>query len=175
MVAQHGVTEEFDEAASQIEATLQALNSLEMMKIWILPNNDAGSEAVRQAIIKNRRGKSFLFENLKREDYLGFLRGAQALVGNSSAGILEAPTFKIPAVNIGRRQANRIQGKNVLNTDFEVEKILETIKKAVSKEFRETLKDCVNPYGDGKSSERILKILSETPKDSKLLSKTLTY
>ena len=175
MVVQHGVTEEYEQAAQQISATAKALEQVDMTKVWILPNNDAGSEAVREGILNSRRGKSYVFENLKRQDYLGLLKNAAAIVGNSSSGILEAPTFKVPAVNIGRRQADRFQGENVVNVEFEVAKIIKAIEKATSDSFRNSLVNSMNPYGDGRSSDRILKILSETPRDHKLLSKKLTY
>ena len=97
-------------------------------------------------------------------------------VGNSSSGLLEAPTFKVPAVNIGRRQNLRFRGINVIDVPFEQEKVTAAIRKAVSSEFREYLdRECVNPYGDGRSSERILDLLVNTPIDQHLLVKQLTY
>lgn len=175
LVIQHSVTEEYDQTESQIMATIDAVNQFDIPKIWIFPNNDAGSHFVRQSLLQNRTGKSYIFENLKREDYLGFLRGATCLVGNSSSGVLEAPSFKTPAVNLGRRQDGRIQGKNVINAPFEITEIVEAIRRAASADFRRVLANSVNPYGDGRSSEKIIKILSETRKDSKLLCKQLTY
>jgi UDP-hydrolysing UDP-N-acetyl-D-glucosamine 2-epimerase len=175
IIVQHSVTEEYDQAERQMQATLEAVNTFAMTKIFILPNNDAGCDAVRNSIMQKRKGESRLFPNLPREDYLGFLKHAACLVGNSSSGILEAPTYRIPVVNLGRRQANRLQGKNVLNAPFEVDKIKRTIQKACSVSFRHTFRNSMNPYGDGHSSERILKWLEETPRDTQLLSKQLTY
>lgn len=175
LVVQHPVTEEYDQAATQIEATVSAVNECNLMKVWILPNNDAGGGIVREGILMNRRGQLHLFENLPRADYLGFLRACTAIVGNSSSGIIEAPTFQIPAVNLGRRQHNRVQGKNVINAPFQQEKILQAIRQACSAEFPASLAGTTNPYGDGHSSGKILKILSETPRDTQLLCKQLTY
>jgi len=175
LVAQHAVTEEFDRAAQQIEVTIAAIDTFDLAKVWILPNNDAGSDIVRQGILKQRRADVYLFENLKRQDYLGFMRGAACMVGNSSSGLLEAPSFGLPAVNIGRRQAHRVQGKNVINASFEVAHIVAAIKTALSPEFREAISGCENPYGDGKSSARILDILASTRRDDRLLIKELTY
>jgi GDP/UDP-N,N'-diacetylbacillosamine 2-epimerase (hydrolysing) len=176
LIVQHAVTEEFDKAEKQIKATLEAVEQFDLVKIWILPNNDAGSEIVRESIIKNRKGRTFIFKNMPREDYLGLLASCRAIVGNSSSGLLEAPTFSTPAVNIGRRQFNRVRGKNVIDVDeFKVEQIIPAIRKAISSEFRDTLEGMTNPYGDGKSAERILDILINTPLDSKLLTKRLTY
>lgn len=174
MVAQHPVTEEYGHAAEQIAATLAAVNRFDMPRIWILPNNDAGCDIVREGIFAQRRGDTHVFENLKREDYLGFLRDAGCIVGNSSSGIIEAPTFGVPAVNTGRRQANRVQGRNVINAPFEEHAIAEAISRACSVEFRASLVDCENPYGDGKSARRVLDVLERTPRDDRLLIKRLT-
>lgn len=175
LVAQHPVTEEMDHAEDQVKVLVESLNRFKMRKIWILPNNDAGSETVRRVLLQQRRSDSQVFENLTRKDYLGLLKSCQAIVGNSSSGLLEAPTFGIPAVNIGRRQANRVQGINVINTNFVVLECIQAIEKAIAPEFRAAIKDCVNPYGDGRSSERILDILKKTAVDSKLLVKNLVY
>jgi UDP-hydrolysing UDP-N-acetyl-D-glucosamine 2-epimerase len=174
MVAQHPVTEEYGHATEQIEATLDAVNRFDMPKVWILPNNDAGSDMVRDGIFARRRGDTYVFENLKREDYLGFLRTAICIVGNSSSGLLEAPTFGVPAVNIGRRQANRVQGRNVINVGFDPDQIEGAIRKAASADFRRSVEGCENPYGDGQSASRILDILEQTPRDDRLLIKRLT-
>jgi GDP/UDP-N,N'-diacetylbacillosamine 2-epimerase (hydrolysing) len=176
LVVFHPVTEEFSQAQEQVEALASALNRFEMPRVWILPNSDAGSETVRQAILSERKGKTHLFKNLTREDYLGILKCSSAIVGNSSSGLLEAPTFEVPAVNIGRRQADRVQGENVIPVpDFEADGIAQCIEHAVSDDFRKSLRGTVNPYGDGHSAERIMDILGRIPRDSRLLIKTLTY
>lgn len=176
LVVLHPVTEEYHKASEQVEILMRALSKFDMPKIVILPNNDAGSLMIREGIENNKKGDFYVFSNLSREDYLGFLKYCSAIVGNSSSGILEAPTFKIPAVNIGRRQHRRLRANNVIDVDFEEEAIIFAIKKAISKEFREMLKNnCTNPYGDGKSSERILNILLNTPINDTLLIKNLTY
>lgn len=175
LIVQHAVTEEYDQAEEQIRMTISAVSEIEIPKVWILPNNDAGSNIVRQGVLTQRRSDVYLFENLKREDYIGFLRGAACMVGNSSSALLEAPSFGVPAVNIGRRQAHRVQGKNVINCRFDVDEMVSAIRQALSEEFRETLVDCENPYGDGHSSKRILDILESTRHDDRLLIKELTY
>ena len=98
------------------------------------------------------------------------------LIGNSSSGLLEAPTFRIPAVNIGRRQNLRFRGINVIDCEFVETDIDAAVKKAMSPEFKEYLeKNCKNPYGDGHSSERILDLLINTKVDEKWIVKNLTY
>lgn len=175
LAVMHPVTEEAAKAGEQAKIFVEALNEFEMPKIVILPNNDAGSFSVRNAIVSHRNGDYHLFANLKREDYLGLLKEARCIVGNSSSGLLEAPTFKTAAVNIGRRQDMRFRGSNVIDVDFDKEAIVEAIRKATSKEFEEALKTCENPYGDGKSSQRILDLLISTEINDSLMTKTLTY
>ncbi|MCX6222370.1 MAG: UDP-N-acetylglucosamine 2-epimerase [Bacteroidia bacterium] len=176
MIVQHPVTEEFDIADKQIEETMKAVNKISLPKIVILPNNDAGSVKVREGIEKFLTGEHYMFSNIKRQDYLGFLKYAKVLVGNSSSGLLEAPTFKTPAINLGRRQLGREQGINIINADFNEKHILSSLQKALSPEFKNFVDaNCVNPYGDGKSSERILNILTNTEIDNQLIVKDITY
>lgn len=172
----HPVTEEADKAEKQAEVFVKSLNKIPLPKVIILPNNDAGSNGVKKAIKEYRAGEYYIYANLKREMYLGLLKNANCIVGNSSSGLLEAPTFKVPAVNIGRRQDMRFRGINVIDVPFIEEEIVAAIEKAMSTEFRNYMqKECVNPYGDGHSSERILKLLLETKINTKLLTKKLTY
>lgn len=176
LAVMHPVTEEAHMAGQQAEIFIKALNRISLPKVVILPNNDAGSNNVKQAILNNRSGDYYLYANLKREDYLGLLKNCKCIVGNSSSGLLEAPTFKIPAVNIGRRQQQRFRGVNVIDVDFDEDSIVDAVNKAVSPEFNAYLQDnCVNPYGDGHSSERILDLLLNTKIDDHWIVKKLTY
>ena len=140
-----------------------------------MPNNDSGSLIVKK-IIHNKSSDHFLFENLKREDYLNLLRHSECIIGNSSSGIIEAPSFGVPCVNIGRRQNKRVQAKNVINVQkYELSKIKLALRKAISYKFKKKLNNLKNPYGDGKSSERILKLLINERKNKNLLIKNLTF
>lgn len=175
LVVLHPVTEEMGQVPEQVDATLAALREFAMPKIWVLSNNDAGGHMLRRTLLGRRGSDIHVFDNLTRRDYLGLLRHSACIVGNSSSGLLEAPTFKTPAVNIGRRQADRVFGDNVINVDFEADAIVRAIEKALSPSFRQGLETCINPYGDGRSSERILDILMRTPINETLLVKRLTY
>lgn len=172
----HPVTEEADLSSSQAKIFIESLNEYDFPKIIIMPNNDAGSDGVKYAINNYRKGEYHMFSNIKREDYLGFLKNCKCIVGNSSSGLLEAPTFKVAAVNIGRRQNNRFRGINVIDVPWEKAEILKAINKAMSDEFNAYLQEkCENPYGDGHSSERILDLLMNTVVDDNMLVKMLTY
>lgn len=175
LAVMHPVTEEAASAGEQARVFVEALNALTAPKMAILPNNDAGSMAVRGAIERGRRGDWHLFANIPREDYLGLLKEALAIVGNSSSGLLEAPSFGTPAVNIGRRQDMRFRGANVIDVPFSKDEISAAVEQASSSEFRASLEGMDNPYGDGHSSERILDLLMSTEADACWMTKKLTY
>lgn len=177
LVVQHPVTEEFQNTAQQLQATLEAVCDLGMQTVVLFPNNDAGSESARQVIEKYRRPFIRLERNLLRRDYLGLMRMASVIVGNSSSGLIEAPIFHLPAVNVGNRQRDRFRGKNVIDVPPKKEAICVAIREAVKPGFREALrKTNDNPYqGDGKVAQRIVEILRDIPIDERLLKKQLTY
>jgi GDP/UDP-N,N'-diacetylbacillosamine 2-epimerase (hydrolysing) len=92
---------------------------------------------------------------------LSLMRIASVMVGNSSSGIIEAPSFHLPVVNIGTRQKGRVRGANVIDVNHERDNIAQAIRKALyDEEFRASLKVCQNPYGDGHTSERTVDILN---------------
>jgi UDP-N-acetylglucosamine 2-epimerase len=103
------------------------------------------------------------------------MRLASVVLGNSSSGILEAPSFELPAVNIGRRQAGRLQARNVINVPHDERAIGAAVEQAIDPAFRSSLKGIENPYGDGRASDRIVNTLAGIEIDEKLLWKQLTY
>lgn len=176
LVLYHAVTEEFEQTEKNFNIFYNALYEFNIMKIWILPNNDPGSSIIKNNIIKYRKNDSLIFDNLDRKKYLYILKNSSCIIGNSSSGIIEAPTFKIPCVNIGRRQNKRLKAKNVINVAvYDKKKIIKSIKKALSNKFRKSLKNLKNPYGDGMSAVKIVDHLVNTEINDKLLFKELTY
>lgn len=176
LVVQHPVTEEYDEAEQQINTTFNVLENYHQKKVIILPNNDAGSLAI-QKVIKDRRSLDHnIFANLSRIEYLTLMRHSLLIIGNSSSGLLEAPTYNIPAINIGRRQEGRVSGPNVINTAFSETDINNAIELALTKGFNDMLsREGFNPYGDGDSSQKILNIVKDIHKTKNLTIKKLTY
>jgi len=176
LVVFHPVTEEYQYLDKQIKTLINSLNKINLIKFWILPNNDAGYEKIINQILKSRNTDTKIIKNLPREDYLTILKKSEFIIGNSSSGILEAPTYKIPSINIGNRQKNRFRGKNVIDVfDVSSENILKSVKKAMSKKFKSSLNNTKNPYGNGNSSVKIINILEKTKISKKLLTKHLTY
>jgi len=168
---------------AKIESITQDLNSIfnflkktKLKKIWISPNNDAGSSVIKNEFLKKRQSDDYLFDNLPREEYLTLLKNTKCILGNSSSGILESPTFKVPCINLGNRQYGRLRAKNIIDvTKIEVQTLKKAYILSQSDAFKEKIKNLKNPYGDGKSSKKILDIILKTKIDDKLMFKKLTY
>lgn len=175
LIVQHSTTEESNLSESQMQITLDALIELQLQSIIIFPNNDAGSVGIQKVIEKNRYPFFHIRRNVSREEYANLMNCCDLMIGNSSSGLLEAPSFSLPAVNIGRRQIGRYQAHNVINCEHEKIQIKESIKKAMDPEFRKYVKGVKNPYGDGNSSEKIIEILKNIEINAKLLNKMITY
>jgi len=175
LLIQHSVTEEFKKAAKQIRETLKALHLLKMKTICIYPNNDAGNSSIRDEVDKVNTSWFTVAKNVPRKTFLGLLKYSSVIVGNSSCGLIEAPFFRVPCVNIGRRQQGRFQGANVLNVPHETKKIMYGIRKAISPQFAKKIRFSESPYGNGRSAAKIVKVISSVSIDNKLLNKELAY
>jgi GDP/UDP-N,N'-diacetylbacillosamine 2-epimerase (hydrolysing) len=175
LTVQHPLTEEEAQAGDQVDETINAITEINWPTIFIYPNGDAGSEQIRSRLVKLKRPHIRLFRNLPRQDYLGLMKMADVLVGNSSSGIMEAPSFGKPAVNIGRRQVGRPQAANVINTDNRKDEIVSAIRVATSPEFVEKARTVRNPYGDGTASKKIVEIMKTIEIDRRLLYKEMAY
>ncbi|HEX3867884.1 MAG TPA: UDP-N-acetylglucosamine 2-epimerase [Gemmatimonadaceae bacterium] len=177
LVIQHAVLAEVDDAYAQMNETMLALRALETPCVIVYPNADSGGLAITRAVDEHKDARFIhATSNIERPAFITLLKHASAVVGNSSCGILEAPSFKVPAVNIGTRQRGRMQASNVINTWHDRREIGKAVKTATSdRRFRARLAKCVNPYGDGHSAERIVKILEDVELDRRLLDKRITY
>ena len=175
LAVQHPVTEQVRLVGEQMRSTLRALEALQHQTVLIYPNNDAGSAAVRECLDAFRGPWLRVERNIARGEYIGLMRLASVLVGNSSSGLIEAPSFGLPVVNIGRRQIGRVQAKNVLNVDHDEHAIRQAVQQALAPGFRSGLAELKNPYGDGHASERIVEVLATIPLDERLLFKAMAY
>jgi GDP/UDP-N,N'-diacetylbacillosamine 2-epimerase (hydrolysing) len=177
VLIQHPVMHEHDRIVAQIEATLHACFATGLGIVWIYPNSDFGFRDIL-AIIERQHSHDRIVAvpNLDREDYLTVLANCACLVGNSSSGLLEAPTFRIPVVNIGNRQRGRPQALNIVNASYEPADIERAIRFVLTDaKFRDACSHAVNPFGDGESAERIVGILRDIRIDDALLDKQTTY
>ena len=122
--------------------------------------SNADARKINDAL-KNTKNM-FVFKNLKEHIFLSLMKHASFMLGNSSAGIREAPSFNLPVINIGTRQNGRLRAKNVIDVDHNTNKIIKAIKYALNNEnFLNNLKRIRNPYGDGKAAKRIVSILKK--------------
>jgi len=177
LIVQHPVLVEADESEKQIKLTIESCISFNMPIFVIYPNSDLGYGRIISQIDKYSHNNNITgLSNVNREEYLKLLANCSVLVGNSSSGILEAPSFNIPVVNIGNRQRGRQQAKNILNCNFSKSEITKCIDYAIhSSEFNSLVLKAQNPYGDGNSSNRICDILANIEINKRLLDKECTY
>jgi UDP-N-acetylglucosamine 2-epimerase (non-hydrolysing)/GDP/UDP-N,N'-diacetylbacillosamine 2-epimerase (hydrolysing) len=172
LVLYHPVTLLRD-TTQEADALFAALGSLPEQILFCYPNADAGSRALvertRSFLSGGRPGH--LFVNLDSLTYWSLLRQVDLLLGNSSSGIMETPSFAVPTVNIGLRQEGRERARNVLDACADGPSILEKVRIARSEEFRRSLGGMTNPYGDGHASERIVRVLTTVPLSQELLIK----
>jgi UDP-N-acetylglucosamine 2-epimerase (non-hydrolysing)/GDP/UDP-N,N'-diacetylbacillosamine 2-epimerase (hydrolysing) len=177
LVVQHPITTIKDMGYSQIKELLLALDTLKKQTILFYPNCDAGGKKIIKLIEKYRQKKHFhVFKNLPHEDYLSLMKSSDLMIGNSSSGIIEAPSFKIPVINIGTRQQGRERSENIIDVEPKKNNILKAINFALhDKDFQEKIKRCKNKFGDGNASQKIVKKIKELKIDDKLIQKQLTY
>jgi len=173
LVTYHPVTLEYEQTEWQTAELLAALRTFDLPILFTLPNADTNGRVITRMMEEFAKDHpmTHIVGNLGPEGYFGLMACAAAMVGNSSSGIIEAPSLKLPVVNIGSRQQGRIRAKNVLDVGYSRTEVRKAITKAISSEFRAGLVDLVNPYGDGHASERIVRRLKETTLGNELLVK----
>ena len=143
--------------------------------VWIAPNNDAGASSLKKKVLTALRRKDFFHDNLSRADFAGVLALCEYVVGNSSVGIIEAPSFKKVALNFGRRQDSRFQGLNVINVTNPNVEMQEVFHLANRRKNEIEAMPALDPYGDGNASARIVTALEDLIVRPDLLLKQLTY
>ncbi|KNY28620.1 UDP-N-acetylglucosamine 2-epimerase [Pseudobacteroides cellulosolvens] len=161
----HPVTmDNYNAAAAQVKELLDTLTDIGIYTIMTMPNADAGGNSIYMCMedhVKRFPDKFKIAKNMGSVVYLSAMRHAHMMIGNSSSGIIESASFKLPVVNIGDRQAGRLRPENVIDCSCNRASIKEAVKKALSKEFIKGLENVTNPYGDGNTADKIIKILKE--------------
>jgi UDP-hydrolysing UDP-N-acetyl-D-glucosamine 2-epimerase len=160
-------------AAEEIDVFLAGLVRVPATVVMTYPNADAGHRVIldRVKAFAGSRERVCLVPSLGQRRYYSLLALADAIVGNSSSGIWEAPSFRLPAVNVGDRQRGRKRAANVLDAPVDSEAIAVAIRQALTPAFRASLAGVVNPYGDGHAAERIVSVLKKAPLGTALLQK----
>ena len=163
LVTYHPLT--LSKAETSKNELTELINSLSTLKntlqIFTMPNADPGNKAIFKIIksyVKTNKN-AFWFNSLGQLKYLSCLAHVDAVIGNSSSGLSEAPTFKIATINIGDRQKGRLMSQSIINCEANSDDIKMGLKKIYQPSFREILKNAKNPYGDGGASRRIIEIL----------------
>lgn len=176
LILQHSVTVEAKNAAKQMKETMEAIKELDRQSIVIYPNADVGGRAMIRIIEKYRKYKFIkIFKNIPHRDYLSLMRIVSVLIGNSSSGIIEAPSFNLPVVNIGSRQGDRQRAKNIIDTDYHKIKIKKAIVKAIYLKKTEKKTKLMNPYWQKGTSQKISNILKKIKIDENLFQKKMSY
>jgi len=150
---------------AEADAFFAALAQTPGQLIFVYPNADAGSHALieRTRALAASRSSTHIYVNLDAIAYWSLLAQADALLGNSSSGIMEAASFALPVVNVGMRQQGRERAPNILDAPAEIEAIRTTIRHALSPQFRASLRGMANPYGSGTAAETITRVLTSVP------------
>ena len=168
MITFHPVTLELDSSANQFQELLDALFELEDISlIFTMPNSDSNSRIIMQMIEEfcKERKNSKHYKSLGQLNYLSCLNYVDGVVGNSSSGLIEVPSFKKATVNIGNRQKGRLKAKSIIECSPDKNSIIKAINKIYTKDFKKQLESVVNPYGNGGACETITKIITEIKLD----------
>lgn len=173
LVTYHPVTLEYEQTEWQVQELLSALQAFDLPIVFTMPNADTNGRLIAGMMDEFTRYRRIakLVPNLGPQAYFSLMACAKAMVGNSSSGIIEAPSFVLPVVNIGTRQCGRLRAENVIDVGYGREEIVQGIRSAISPKFRAGLDRIKNPYGDGNASEVILKRLKEIELNNCLLIK----
>lgn len=179
LITYHPVTLRDENNEEQIDNILRAILKFEAKYIFTYPNADFGSNDIIKKInyFSKNNDNAYVFHNLGQLRYLSLLKHADVMIGNSSSGIIEAPYFKLPVINIGDRQKGRLKNKNIIDIRCKSDEIIKAINKVLyDANFKEDLSNMINLFGDGETSKKIVHILEDIKiNDEKLLFKKLTY
>ena len=177
MVIQHVISTEVSEARQQMIATMEAVRESGYKAIVIYPNSDAGGQEIIKVINEYKHLKDIVVaKNLERSLFVNLMRRCSCLIGNSSAGIMEAPLLRLPVINVGNRQKGRLHAENVIWVNHDKDKILDALHRSLSDlQFLKSLENCANPYGDGNSAKKIADIIESLEISQELLIKDITY
>ncbi len=174
LVTYHPVTLEHERTGDQVTELLAALEHVGMPAVFTRPNADTARDTINRAIddYAATHPEAIVLDNLGTQAYFSAMAVAQAMVGNSSSGIIEAASFQLPFVNVGTRQAGRERSANTIDVDDNRTAIEAGIQRAVSAEFRQQISRVENIYGDGHAAERIVAKLRSISIDDALLRKS---
>lgn len=171
LVTFHPETIKYGVSVIHFEEVLGALNELENTQIiFSLPNSDAEGRSLQKKIREFAKLKKNVkvFASLGQLYYLSCLKHVDCVIGNSSSGLIEAPSLRTPTINVGDRQMGRVKADSVLDCAPQKDAIQEAIRSVYSSKMRQILRDVNNPYGQGGASSAIVEILEREPLENLL-------
>jgi UDP-hydrolysing UDP-N-acetyl-D-glucosamine 2-epimerase len=174
LVTFHPVTLEYRETAVHIDELLAAIEKTDGFVLITYPNADTSGRLIVERIedfAGRHPRRCRLAKSLGERLYLSLLRHADLMIGNSSSGLIEAPSFGLPVVNVGARQRGRLRGANVIDVEPSREDILRGIEAAQAPAFRARARAAANPYGDGHAAPRVVAVLHAVSLDARLVQK----
>lgn len=173
LVTFHPVTLESGDTAMHVDELLAALEKVDATLVVTYPNADTAGRTIIERIeeFAARGSHVRLARSLGDRLYLSLLKHADAMVGNSSSGLIEAPSFALPVVNVGSRQRGRLRGANVIDVGPARDEVFQGIQAALAPGARRRLEGLPNPYGDGQAAARIVKVLREVALDARMIQK----
>jgi UDP-hydrolysing UDP-N-acetyl-D-glucosamine 2-epimerase len=173
LVTFHPVTLEHEDTARHVDELLAALEAVDATLVMTYPNADTAGRTIVERLedFAGRTPRARIFRNLGDRLYVSLLKHADAMVGNSSSGLIEAPSFALPVVNVGSRQRGRLRGGNVVDVAPSRDDIVRGIRTALAPDLRRRLDGLPNPYGDGRAASRIVTVLREVALDARLVQK----
>ncbi|GAA65005.1 N-acetylglucosamine-6-phosphate 2-epimerase and phosphatase [Pseudoalteromonas sp. BSi20311] len=168
----HPIESEITNSHSIVENTIISVIEKGYHCFVGLPNSDPGNNQIRNVIktLANKNSNITVYGNLSREDFVSLFKSSSLIIGNSSAGLLEAASVPIPCINVGERQFGRACGCNVVFVKAQICSIKNALDTVSSKEFKENIRKMVNPYGDGFSANKAYSLI-KTIDFKKMLAK----
>ena len=173
LITYHPVTLEKQTSQKHIQSLLAVLHDLkDVYPIFTMPNADSDGRIIKQMIdefVSSHKQRSISFTSMGHLNYLSTIQFVDGVVGNSSSGLAEVPTFKIGTVNIGDRQKGRLKAKSIIDcepTKISIRKAIETL---YTKDYQKILSAVENPYGEGEATLKIMEVLRKTniPEETK--------
>ncbi len=173
LMTYHPTTHELEKIEKTLASIQKAIEKNKLNLVITYPNSDLRNEVVINFIKKKFKDKKKykIIKNCGYSNFLNIVKNSQFIIGNSSAGIVEAASLRVPAINIGSRQDGKLKPRNVIDTNFKINEILRAIKKARSRLFKRNNLKFKSPYEDKIKSDEVIKIIYQKLKRKDLLKK----
>lgn len=169
LVTLHPTTLQHATSEMQVNMLLKALDEFPQYEvIFTKTNADTNGRIINQHLekyVKEHEGRASVYDSLGQLKYLSAMKYCDLVIGNSSSGLIEAPYFRKPTINIGVRQQGRLKAESIVNCSFEIDQIKQAINKALSPEFQERINRMAMVYGVGNSSKEIVNVLQSVNLD----------